>query len=158
MYPAYPSLAINAAISMHIILTFVGTASRTSLMGKIPAKLRLLASTAGVMLAVGFSVLRTLGTSTAYYAPLVIHRSLAKEPDMTNGTVSYGKEWYRFPSSYFLPQGAHAKFIQSEFSGLLPGEFPELGHAQLFPISETSKVPSGMNDENKADPDKYVGC
>ncbi|KAF9972115.1 mannosyltransferase [Actinomortierella ambigua] len=39
--------------------------------------------------------------------------------------VCVGKEWYRFPSHYFLPQGAKLGFIKSRFDGLLPGEFLE---------------------------------
>lgn len=66
-----------------------------------------------------------------------------------------GKEWYRFPSSFNLPHGVHAKFIKSEFTGLLPGEFDEakIGFG-LFP--GTWLVPPGMNDENLEDPGKYV--
>ena len=69
--------------------------------------------------------------------------------------VCLGKEWYRFPSSFHLPYGVRAKFIRSEFSGLLPGEFSEANVGfGLFP--GTWLVPSGMNDENLEDPGKYV--
>ncbi|KAF9160342.1 mannosyltransferase [Actinomortierella ambigua] len=39
--------------------------------------------------------------------------------------VCVGKEWYRFPGHYFLPQGAKLGFVKSRFNGLLPGEFLE---------------------------------
>jgi alpha-1,2-mannosyltransferase len=35
-------------------------------------------------------------------------------------TVCVGKEWYRFPSHYFLPYGFEIAFVKSGFSGLLP--------------------------------------
>jgi hypothetical protein len=70
--------------------------------------------------------------------------------------VCLGKEWYRFPSSFNIPQGVHAKFVKSEFSGLLPGEFSE-ADASLGLFPGTWLVPSGMNDENLEDPSKYVG-
>jgi alpha-1,2-mannosyltransferase len=70
-------------------------------------------------------------------------------------TVCLGKEWYRFPSSFHLPHGVHAKFIKSEFSGLLPGEFSEANTGfGLFP--GTWLVPPGMNDENLEDIGKYT--
>ena len=69
--------------------------------------------------------------------------------------VCLGKEWYRFPSSFVLPHGVRPKFIKSEFSGLLPGEFSEANVGfGLFP--GTWLVPRGMNDENIEDPGKYV--
>ncbi|KAF9907658.1 mannosyltransferase, partial [Lobosporangium transversale] len=40
--------------------------------------------------------------------------------------VCVGKEWYRFPSHYFLPEGAKLGFLKSHFDGLLPGEFIEM--------------------------------
>ncbi|KAI1301142.1 mannosyltransferase [Mortierella claussenii] len=39
--------------------------------------------------------------------------------------VCVGKEWYRFPSHYFLPEGAKLGLLKSHFDGLLPGEFVE---------------------------------
>ena len=157
MYPAYPALALNAALSLHIIFTFLGTASHASLVGQIPVKLRLLASVAIVALAVACGILRTLGISTAYSAPMKVMMPLHRlgSASFQNTSICFGKEWYRFPSSNFLPDGAKAKFVKSEFTGLLPGEFSEIGN-QKFPYPGTSKIPSGMNDQNLEDPDKYV--
>ena len=70
-------------------------------------------------------------------------------------TVCFGKDWYRFPSSYFLPKGMHAKFVKSEFAGLLPGEFSEAKTGFGF-FPGTWLVPRGMNDRNVEDPGKYV--
>lgn len=68
--------------------------------------------------------------------------------------ICIGKEWYRFPSSFFLPSGiknsknqvliAELDFIESEFAGLLPkpymkGSLPEI----------TRAIPTGMNDLNR---------
>jgi alpha-1,2-mannosyltransferase len=39
--------------------------------------------------------------------------------------VCVGKEWHRYPSSFFLPDNNwNLKFIKSEFSGQLPAPFP----------------------------------
>ena len=157
MYPAYPALAANAAISLHILLTLVGNVSQNSLVGRVPVKLRLLVSTSVMVLAVAGGVVRILGISTAYNAPLKVLMPLQqyKETSVRKTSVCFGKEWYRFPSSYFLPDGARVKFIKSDFTGLLPGEFGEIGNLP-FPISGTSLIPSSMNDQNQEDPGKYV--
>jgi alpha-1,2-mannosyltransferase len=152
MYPIYPALALNAAISLHIILANFGSTDPRHLVSKIPSSVKL--AVVGIPLLVSFNVgmLRTVGTFTAYSAPLNVYQPLHLGVE---DTVCLGKEWYRFPSSFFLPDGVHAKFIKSEFAGLLPGEFSEanIGFG-LFP--GTWLVPSGMNDENLEDVGKYT--
>lgn len=157
MYPAYPMLALNAAVAMHIILANLGSTDARDMVSKIPVQLRLTAILAFVILAMAISAFRTIGTITAYGAPLSIysplHRSGVAKP---GDAVCLGKEWYRFPSHYLLPEGVRAKFIKSEFKGLLPGEFSEArqGGFGLFPGAWL--VPPGMNDENREDPSKYT--
>lgn len=103
------------------------------------------------------SVNHILGHMSAYSAPLKVYKPLFDPTVARPGdTVCLGKEWYRFPSSFNLPQGVRAKFIKSKFSGLLPGEFSE-ADASLGLFPGTWLVPSGMNDENLEDPSKYVG-
>ena len=98
-----------------------------------------------------------LGHMSAYSAPLKVYKPLFDPAVAHPGdTVCLGKEWYRFPSSFNLPQGVRAKFIKSEFSGLLPGEFSQ-ADAALGMFPGTWMVPSGMNDENLEDLSKYVG-
>jgi len=65
--------------------------------------------------------------------------------------VCVGKEWYRFPSSFFLPSTKHWKlqFIQSEFRGQLPKPYSEESGA-------TRVIPSHMNDLNLEEPSRYI--
>lgn len=94
------------------------------------------------------------GTITAYSAPLNVYQPL-QDIAKSGDNVCLGKEWYRFPSSFHLPKGVHAKFIKSEFNGLLPGEFSEAKTGfGLFP--GTWLIPFGMNDENQEDMGKYT--
>ncbi|EXJ86677.1 alpha-1,2-mannosyltransferase [Capronia epimyces CBS 606.96] len=155
MFPAYPFLALNAAIAFHSLLAWIGS-SESIIFGRIPAKLKLLAILSTVLVAVNIGLLRTLGTVTAYRAPLQIYRVL-ESANMTRGgdTVCFGKDWYRFPSSHFLPHNTHAKFIKSEFDGLLPGNFHE-GETGFGFFPGTWLVPAGMNDQNREDPGKHV--
>ena len=125
------------------------------LIRKVPAKLRLLCVIGLAIFAVALGVLRTAGTVTAYHAPLEIYKPLQSlQYASVDGAVCLGKEWYRFPSSYFLPKNMRAKFIKSAFDGLLPGQFSEASIG--FGLFPTWLVPSGMNDQNIEDPGKHV--
>ncbi|VDM40942.1 unnamed protein product [Toxocara canis] len=75
--------------------------------------------------------------------------------------VCIGKEWYRFPSSFFLPTGivdrqgrkwnTELNFIKSEFAGLLPKPFAE------GPLPHITRIiPTQMNDLNREEPSRYV--
>jgi len=156
MYPVYPFLALNAAIAFHMILTILGSMNPKELAGRIPVQFKFAMALITVILSLNIALLRTIGTVTAYRAPLQIYRAL-EAPGMARpgDTVCLGKEWYRFPSSYFLPNGTRAKFVKSEFSGLLPGEFNEAGTGFGF-FAGTWLIPAGMNDRNEEDPGKYV--
>jgi alpha-1,2-mannosyltransferase len=153
MYPAYPALALNAAVAFHIILANLGSTNPKDLIAKIPVHLRLLAILGFVVASLGLSAFRTVGTITAFGAPLEIYTPLVETNIANDGNVlCLGKEWYRFPSHYLLPKTMRARFIKSEFSGLLPGEFAE----SQGTFSGTWKVPLGMNDENREDMSKYT--
>ncbi|OJJ62832.1 hypothetical protein ASPSYDRAFT_55583 [Aspergillus sydowii CBS 593.65] len=156
MYPAYPFLALNAAIAFHMILSYIGSSSPKELIGRVPAKLKLAVVMSVILVAINGGLLRTLGAVTAYNAPLKVLRPL-EQPEIAQpgDLVCFGKEWYRFPSSFFLPDGMRAKFIRSEFRGLLPGEFQD---ARDYPalFDGTSRTPEGMNDLNEEDAGKYT--
>ncbi|KXG50707.1 GPI mannosyltransferase [Penicillium griseofulvum] len=156
MYPSYPFLALSAALSLHIILTYLGSTNQKELIGRVPTKLKIAVAMSVVLVALNAGMLRTLGMVTAYNAPLKVFEPL-QHVDIAHAgdSVCFGKEWYRFPSSYFLPNNMRAKFIRSEFRGLLPGEFPD-SPSYLGRLDGASQIPSGMNDLNIEDPGKYV--
>ena len=156
MYPMYPFLGLNAAMSLHTLLGWFGSPDPTKIVGKIPAKLKLLLVASSIILACDAGLLRIIGTITAYRAPLLVYQALQELGSISSSdTVCLGKEWHRYPSSYFLPNGAHAKFVKSEFNGLLPGEFSEAKVGFGF-FPGTWLIPASMNDRNIADPSKYV--
>jgi alpha-1,2-mannosyltransferase len=156
MYPAYPALILNAAVSFHIILANLGSNDPKDFVSKIPVALRLHAIVGFLCLATVIAAFRIIGTITAYNAPLAIYAPLHQPGGSRAGDlVCLGKEWYRFPSHYHLPDGVRAKFVRSEFTGLLPGEFSEAAQGfGMFP--GTWLVPPGMNDENREDSGKYT--
>ena len=155
MYPAYPFLCLNAAVTLHIALYYLGHSKHSLLVGYVPDRIKVIAVTALVLVTIILGLLRTIGTVTAYEAPLQLYNIL-KSPEYENmgGSVCLGKEWYRFPSSYFLSSKMRARFIKSDFSGLLPGQFSESKGS--FGLPATWHMPSGMNNQNVEDFGKYV--
>ena len=156
MYPAYPFLALNAAVAFHILLSWIGTTSSTGITSKIPASLKLAVVLFFVAISTNIGLLRIVGTLSAYQAPLLIYQPLQDASVGNAGSnVCFGKDWYRFPSSHFLPRHMHARFIKSEFDGLLPGQFSEAATGFGF-FPGTWLLPAGMNDRNEEDVGKYV--
>jgi alpha-1,2-mannosyltransferase len=159
MFPAYPALALNAAMALHIILVAFGNSDPNTLVSKIPTRLKLLITSICIIGSVDVGLARMYGIYTAYSAPLNIYEPLRISGVGALGapgdSVCFGKDWYRFPTSYFLPNGMKAKFIKSEFNGLLPGEFAEARTGFGF-WPGAWLVPAGMNDQNLEDLGKYV--
>ncbi|KAG0052891.1 mannosyltransferase [Gryganskiella cystojenkinii] len=80
------------------------------------------------------TVIVTDASAVASAAPIAITTDKKHEPVR----VCVGKEWYRFPSHYFLPEGARLGLIKSHFDGLLPGEFYE--QVSMDTIKETEDL------------------
>ncbi|KAI0998842.1 Alpha-1,2-mannosyltransferase [Podosphaera aphanis] len=154
MYPVYPCLALNAAMSLHMLLATLGNSDPGSFFGKIPSRIKLVMVMFSLISSIDLALLRIYGIYTAYSAPLQIYEPLSKLGS-PNDAICFGKEWYRFPNSYHLPRNMRAKFIRSEFKGLLPGEFLETQSKFDF-WSGAGVIPPNMNDQNLEDENKYT--
>ena len=164
MYPIYPFIALNAALSWHILISgFTAMANKSVSSTKSVSTVLQIGLGATAVIATTLGVLRIAGLATAYTAPLALyggieslHQQGPHDPTYSLVDVCVGKEWYRFPSSYLLPDNARLMFVKSEFSGLLPGDFYESPHSfrELYPGARMT--PPGMNDENREDPEKYI--
>ncbi|KAG1243191.1 hypothetical protein G6F68_015906 [Rhizopus microsporus] len=89
---------------------------------------------------------------------------------LTEKNVCVGKEWYRFPSQFFLPSDTRLQFIKSDFHGQLPKTFEEDITVGQYEIDGEEKyyrrrhygwfgarqAPQGFNDINMEDPSVYV--
>ena len=85
--------------------------------------------------------------------------------DLINNPINLciGKEWYRFPSHYFLPDGVRLRFLRSDFNGQLPKYFLEKIHVDSDNKTKLSseregtwKLQEGFNDRNLEEMDRYV--
>lgn len=138
------------------------------------------------------SVSRIVAVTTRYRAPITIYGRLWQEraPDqivnlnylqenypydasLPEINVCVGKEWFRYPGSYFLPGDARLQFIESDFKGMLPKPFTpedivtkkyeEKGQEYAYRTRQLKfegarNAQIGFNSYNKADPLGYVSC
>lgn len=96
--------------------------------------------------------------NTFYHSP--DYRSLSAR----NGTaynVCVGKDWHRYPSSFFLPApDFRVRFLRSEFKGILPAYFTDEdgGGGGGVPSSIRHSYFNDMNTENAAMYFEYTDC
>lgn len=149
LYPIYPLICVSAAI---LTSKFFG-AVKLKLGARFLIKLALFVSMAAY---VTVSVLRILNLVANYSAPLttaeVFHEYSVAHPSEDIKNVCVGREWYHFPTSFFLPDNYRLRFVDNGFDGLLPGDFPENVGLQ----AAASAQPLGMNSKNQFSSDKVV--
>lgn len=103
-----------------------------------------------VVVSVLFNMSRILALYRNYHAPmdtfteLTTSRDILEDPTSKESiNVCIGKDWYRFPSSFFLPSTKYSvRFIKSEFRGILPAYYSNEEDA-------TQIVHNYFNDMNK---------
>ncbi|XP_029828384.2 alpha-1,2-mannosyltransferase ALG9 [Ixodes scapularis] len=148
LFPVYPLVCLCAAVTLDSLEALVGGSAR---------RLERLGSSASRFLWVAFlatttllSISRTVALYRNFRAPMEIYMELAPlAGDGRATTLCLGKEWYRFPSSFFLPENWQLAFLESEFRGQLPKPFAQGPHA-------TRLVPRDMNDQNREERSRYV--
>ena len=101
------------------------------------------------------SLSRTTALYQSYHAALDLYPklhnfSIYQETKIAKFNVCVGKEWHRFPSSFFLPQNFTLRFIESEFRGQLPQPFDSPG------INGTRAILPTFNDQNLEEKNRYV--
>ncbi|KAJ2944041.1 hypothetical protein O0L34_g8373 [Tuta absoluta] len=153
LYPVYSMIILAGAIALDCLqkMTFaVGTElfrwrkererlHYLSYTGPLMVMCVLLAGAAGIS--------RTVSLYNNYHAPMSILRSL---PDSAKEqVVCFGKEWYRSPSHFHLPNTYNIRFIPSEFNGQLPAPYKQTHNA-------TRLIHPYFNDLNKMDNSTYL--
>ncbi|KAJ3049129.1 mannosyltransferase [Rhizophlyctis rosea] len=192
LFVVYPLICLAAAVTVYQVRAWI------ELTLSMNRKLKPYSQQVGAAIVVLFltistllSLSRTTALYTQYHAPLRVyahthHLPLPGHDASTNTNTTHlglfdrelnlcvGKEWYRFPSHYFLPEGMRLRFVKSSFDGLLPKYFEEeewegrraeevlregdvKGYVRALRSARrtTSRIPNGMNDENREDPDVY---
>jgi len=161
--PVYPLFCLAAAITLSAVVYRIGRFFNHALaVGSGLAKLLVL-GTLGVYSLLSTS--RVVSNIINFSAPLRVYQHLyanvlpnpetgmlLEAPNAAAPTVNLCmlKEWYRFPSSFFIPSNStKVQFVKSSFSGLLPKPFEQHENG-------TSIIPGAMNDQNREEPSRYV--
>jgi len=157
LFPVYPFFALAAAMVLDGCQKVLHTLRNTG-KGHYTDRGQFLVATFSIFFSV-LSLSRIVAVHQGYHAPLDIyvelHRLAADPtshdlPSHKSVNVCVGKEWHRFPSSFFLPgDNWHLRFLQSEFKGQLPKPYASGPDG-------TTLIPSHMNDLNKEEPERYV--
>lgn len=169
MFVVFPLIPLAAAVTAVVAERLLAAAAAAMVGPRVASRVRqLLFFTLFAVVAL-ISVSRIVGQVSAYAAPFAAWTAFARLTAAPAGvtapaaskaaqplSVCVGKEWYRFPASYFLPEhtvqgrGAPAelRYIKSGFSGLLPQPY--------LAVNGTAALRTGFNDENKEETDRYV--
>lgn len=160
LFPVYPLICLCAAICGRALETLASHYSR-SLTGFARCAASAVAQHIWLVLLVSttlLSVSRTVALYRNFRAPMEVYMELGSlanagshgnQEDIAPPTLCVGKEWYRFPSSFFLPQDWKLAFIESEFRGQLPKPYESGPNA-------TRIIPMDMNDGNREERSRYV--
>ncbi|XP_052785256.1 alpha-1,2-mannosyltransferase ALG9-like [Mya arenaria] len=158
LFPIYPLIAVAGAVSVDYIQLWWRCVFVRSKGGHYVDHTSWISVFVGIFFTL-MSVSRIVAVYQAYHAPLDLYVELNKlandEKVHTLSadrpvTLCVGKEWYRYPSSFFLPgQNWNLHYLKSEFEGQLPKPYDSGPDA-------TRIIPSNMNDMNKEEPSRYV--
>jgi alpha-1,2-mannosyltransferase len=155
LFPLYPLLCLGAVLTVDKVANaggriVAGLSRHKELMRSQRHVVHLCVWSVTVALS-----LARLGALYHYYtAPLHIYAALAEHADtsqVVSSRVCTCGEWYRFPSSFFLPPGMELAFLESSFKGQLPQPFS--GHGSR-PASRDVLQP--FNDLNQEEASRYV--
>jgi alpha-1,2-mannosyltransferase len=162
LFPLYPIICLAASVSVGSaaqVLQRLVTALGPRRLANSAARTHAVLQGVVVAVVVALSLSRIVAVSTGFSAPLSVFAQLsahaehaAAAPPVTQRDsqelpklVCLGSEWYRFPTSFLLPENHLVGFVDSGFGGLLPQQFGE------WPAG-TSSAPVGLNGHNLPNP------
>ena len=168
LFPVFPVICVTAALSLDIINQF--TCKLCDSFGfcrKLRLSMVCLNLTLVFLLAVGLvSMSRGITLYKGYHAPLDVYTKIEGLHDrivswetkhqtfLGNLSICVGKEWHRYPSSFFLPHDRwRLNFLKSSFGGQLPADFDEVLQGI---VNRTRAIPRFMNDQNREEMSRYV--
>lgn len=148
LYPVYPMISLCGAISLDIIQKIfyrVKTLVYKIRPGNHYLDHTMMIAGIGLLVTTVLGVSRIVSLYRNYHAPLDLVMDLNQVPkeDLQKSSQIYnvciGKDWHRYPSSFFLPSSNfRVRFLKSEFKGILPAYF-----------DGTQTIHSYFNDQNK---------
>lgn len=168
LFPVYTIICILGAHSLYLFTDITEYLFRKiKIIKKIVQLLPILVLTLHII----FSVLRFLALYKNYSSQIMVFQLLnnpqikhyKKIESKLDVNVCMGKEWYRYPSSFFLPEGEtnnskqkwRLKFIKSNFGGQLPNEYLETKTGDVLKSFRDVNLKK-FNDRNAEIKERYV--
>jgi alpha-1,2-mannosyltransferase len=165
LFPIYPLLCLSAVVTAEVMVDgLVAVLDRVSTTTGWKARTSFHRSVLHGLLWMPMSILsmlRILALKKYYAAPLSIYAALHSNRDVlvavpttrsrsTKQLVCTCGEWYRFPSSFTLPENHKLAFLTSSFLGQLPQPFSPHGS-----LAKSLQVLHPFNDRNQHQPERY---
>lgn len=150
MFPIYPLLIFGAVFSVDTVIRGFLSILGKSIASRKLSILRLLHALIWIPIAY-ISLSRSYALRKYYGAPLRVYAVINSYTATGNGLVCTCGEWYRFPSSFYLPEGNQLAFLPSSFKGQLPQPFSVNGSKP-----ESLQVLQPFNDRNEEQKERYV--
>lgn len=149
LVPIYPQLCFLAALSLDLLQRLVAKLRHVRISTYRDFTMRSVVLLLLMFACLSFS--RMFALYKNYHAPVDTFMGLMTIEEQSlvgvKKNLCIGKEWYRFPSSFFLPDATwNLRFIESDFNGLLPRQFD---------VNGTRGIANGFNDMNRAAEDQY---
>lgn len=145
----YPILCLGAALTYHLVLEFLTmVVPKKIICGR---RILRLCWVWLVLISCVVSVSRSVGLYVNFYAPLRVYSALHGQKLSLQRTtnVCVGKEWYRFPSTFFLPPRTRVAWVRNSFQGIMPQDFT--------PWPQGSKeIHAHFNDKNMDEASAYI--
>ncbi|XP_058820849.1 alpha-1,2-mannosyltransferase ALG9 [Topomyia yanbarensis] len=121
MFPVYPLLSLCGALCCSTIVKLFCHGQHLKHSFSFMYS-RLISSLLSVFFLL-FSLSRIFALYTYYHAPMELTEQLGST--LVEQNICIGKDWYRFPGSFFLPDNYQLRFIASSFDGILPAYYDE---------------------------------
>lgn len=150
MFPIFPLICLTSAFAIEL---------GSKLISGYSLKLSNIYSNIIMVLIAIFtiaSISRGVALFKSFNAPFDVYMSLEGVNDRLMASqntevinLCVGKEWHRYPSSFFLPDSKRwrLRYLESEFRGQLPQPFSENG---------TRLIQDHFNDQNLEEKSRYI--
>ncbi|XP_014234036.1 alpha-1,2-mannosyltransferase ALG9 [Trichogramma pretiosum] len=160
LFPVYPLICLHGAITIDVVQKLYFHAKSKAFNYAVSITNNYVKCTKYVMIFAiiicgCFGLSRTYALYNGYHAPMDIMAEVNKLgmsqniPKDMEINFCVGKEWHRFPSSFFFPSNNwKLRYIKSEFKGQLPQAYAQHENA-------TSMIQPHFNDKNEEERSRY---
>jgi len=151
LFPCYPLLCFSAGLSLTLLGHMFSVLASSIVSKNTATSLRRLAVGTVCLIATALSLSRIVSMHVNYHAPYHAWEHIYSHVNGTQrANVCVDKEWYRFPSSFFMPsENVRLRYVKSGFNGQLPQYYSDGANA-------TRIVHSYFNDLNVGDTSRFT--